>query len=298
MANDLEVIRPAGAVAEYDPQAAIMRLAQSKAIVQHIMKAIMKGPTQANPLGVHYGIIPGTPKLTLLKAGSEIILSTFRISVEPIVEDLSTKDCIRYRVKAVGRTPNGEIVGYGIGECSTDEEKYRWKKPSCDGEFAATDPNRRRSKWGKGTGGKEYTTPQIRTTPADLANTVLKMAKKRAQIDLTLTATGASDVFDQDLEDLQGAMDLPGDRKAAATGGKPEVNEPTGTGNQGTSSATKDPAAKITGGGANYLKNQLDEKKIPVADFCAFLKVATLGDITNGKFNDACAAVKKWEVQP
>lgn len=80
MSNELEVIRKGVAVEAYDPQAAIMRLAQSKAIVQHVMKAIMKGPTQANPLGVHYGIIPGTPKPTLFKAGSEIILSTFRIS--------------------------------------------------------------------------------------------------------------------------------------------------------------------------------------------------------------------------
>jgi hypothetical protein len=38
--------------------------------------------------------------------------------------------------------------------------------------------------------------------PADVANTILKMAKKRAQIDMTLTATAASDVFEQDLEDL------------------------------------------------------------------------------------------------
>jgi hypothetical protein len=43
---------------------------------------------------------------------------------------------------------------------------------------------------------------QIRTEPADVANTVLKMAKKRAQIDLTLTATAASDIFTQDVEDI------------------------------------------------------------------------------------------------
>ena len=43
---------------------------------------------------------------------------------------------------------------------------------------------------------------QVRTNPADIANTVLKMAKKRAQIDLTLTATAASDCFTQDVEDL------------------------------------------------------------------------------------------------
>ena len=36
---------------------------------------------------------------------------------------------------------------------------------------------------------------------ADTYNTVLKMAKKRALVDATLTATAASDIFTQDLED-------------------------------------------------------------------------------------------------
>ena len=37
---------------------------------------------------------------------------------------------------------------------------------------------------------------------ADTYNTVLKMAKKRAQVDATLTVVGASDILTQDLEDL------------------------------------------------------------------------------------------------
>jgi hypothetical protein len=42
---------------------------------------------------------------------------------------------------------------------------------------------------------------------ADVYNTVLKMAKKRAHIDATLTATGAADMFTQDLIEDDG---LPG----------------------------------------------------------------------------------------
>ena len=38
--------------------------------------------------------------------------------------------------------------------------------------------------------------------PADYYNTALKMAKKRAQVDATLTVTAASDFFTQDLEPL------------------------------------------------------------------------------------------------
>ncbi len=42
--------------------------------------------------------------------------------------------------------------------------------------------------------------------PADDYNTVLKMAKKRALVDAVLTATAASDIFTQDLEDITANM--------------------------------------------------------------------------------------------
>jgi hypothetical protein len=166
--------------------------------IQEVMQAVFKRDT-------HYGVIPGTDKPTLYKAGSEVILLTFRIAVEPIVEDLSTPDCARYRVACRGMLPTGEIVGVGIGEASTDEEKYRWRRAVCDQEFDETPEERRRSKWANRKQGNTYVpyqTKQVRTNPADVANTVLKMAKKRAQIDMTLTATAASDVFTQDIEDL------------------------------------------------------------------------------------------------
>jgi hypothetical protein len=38
--------------------------------------------------------------------------------------------------------------------------------------------------------------------PADYYNTCLKMAKKRAHVDAILTATAASDIFTQDIEDM------------------------------------------------------------------------------------------------
>jgi hypothetical protein len=192
---------------ELVPQTAVQVRAQVTAI-QEVLHAVMKKD-------VHYGIIPGTKKPTLYKAGAEILLTTFRIAVDPEIEDLSTDDEIRYRVKLRGianaemRLGNlsGHVVGAGVGECSTDEEKYKWRACHGDHEWADTAEDRRRikwgSKWGQNQGERvETQTRQIRTNPADLANTVLKMAKKRAQIDLCLTALSASDVFDQDLEDL------------------------------------------------------------------------------------------------
>lgn len=157
--------------------------------IQEVMTAVMKKD-------VHYGIIPGCKKPSLYKPGSEVLLATFQIATSIHVTDLSTDDCIRYQVRVIGtHAPSGVVLGEGIGECSSNEEKYKWRK-AYDKEWNATPENRRRIKYGK------YEDKQVRTEPADVANTILKMAKKRAQIDMTLTTTGASDCFEQDVEDL------------------------------------------------------------------------------------------------
>ena len=164
-------------------------------LVQDVMKAVMRE-------NVHYGVIPGCKQPSLYKAGSEVLLTTFRIAVSVEVEDLSTPDCIRYRVRTVGtHQGSGVVVGEGIGECSSDESKYKWRRCYVKQEFDATPENRRRIKY-VDSKGRVYENMEVRTEPADLANTILKMAKKRAQIDLTLTATAASDIFTQDVEDL------------------------------------------------------------------------------------------------
>lgn len=163
--------------------------------VQEVMRKVMKQET-------HYGVIPGTNKPTLYKAGSEVLLTTFGIGLRLEVEDLSNDDVCRYRVKAIGfHLGSGQIVGEGIGECSSGEEKYKWRRAICDEEFETFPESRRRIKFSKWKN-TIYQNKQVRTDSADYANTILKMAKKRAQIDFTLTALGASDIFTQDIEDL------------------------------------------------------------------------------------------------
>jgi hypothetical protein len=184
--RSLMVVEPAGMVATAAEIRANVNL------IQEVMKAVMRD-------GTHFGTIPGTPKPTLYKPGSEKILSTFRIAIEPVVEDLSTADAARFRVltRATAQS-SGVFLGAGVGECSSDEEKYRWRGIVHQKEWDATPEDRRRVKFTRD--GKEIR--QIRTHPADVANTVLKMAKKRSQIDVTLTVTAASDIFTQDIEDL------------------------------------------------------------------------------------------------
>lgn len=244
-------------------------------LIQEVMKAVMKKE-------IHYGTIPGTNKPTLYKAGSEKILSTFRIAVELEVEDLSTPDCFRYRVKARGVIPSGEIVGCGIGECSTDEEKYRWRTAVNDKEWNATPEDRKRIKYSRPSQyNKEGETRQIRTNPADLANTVLKMAKKRAQIDLTLTATAASDVFEQDIEDLPEEYrdGMSGEPK----GGKPTVAQPQ-------SKSEAENGDKITEAMKKTILKKLETRGATEAALCEKLGVSALDDLAKSRINEALKA--------
>lgn len=191
-----------GALTPYEPRALDRPLTAAEVradvnLIQEVMRAVMKKDT-------HFGTIPGTPHPTLYKAGAEKILSTFRLGVDPEIIDLSGPDERRYQVRAhLYRMHDGVRVGTGIGECSSNEDKYRWRAAVNQAEFDETPENRRRAKWKKGKPpNKDYQVRQVRTEADDVANTILKMAKKRALIDATLTATAASDVFTQDLEDI------------------------------------------------------------------------------------------------
>ena len=164
-------------------------------LIQDVMRSVMIE-------GTHYGVIPGTQTHSLYKAGAEKLLSTFRLAAIPEVEDLGERGEAHYRVVVKVYTPAGTLVGAGIGECSSQEDKYAWRRPVCPEEFELTAEDRRRIKFAKGQGGKVYKNEQVRTNPADVRNTVLKMAKKRALVDAVLTVTAASDCFTQDIEDL------------------------------------------------------------------------------------------------
>jgi len=186
-----------GGLVESRSRMAVADVVQQAMAIQEIMKAVMRE-------GVHYGTIPGTDKPTLYKAGAEKLCLTFHVADRYVVEDLSAgTDAIRYRVTCIGTHQHtGVELGQGIGEASTGEEKYRWRRAVCKEEFEATPQALRRVKFAKGRGGSFYTQEQVRTEPADLANTVLKMAAKRAKMAMVLNVLAASDAFTQDLEDL------------------------------------------------------------------------------------------------
>lgn len=118
---------------------------------------------------VDYGIIPGCKKPSLLKAGAEKLAAFFgfstSISIENRVENYD-KRLVAYEVKVTVYDATGKIRAEGIGAANSQERKF------LKGDFFS----------------------QI--------NTVLKMCKKRAYVDAILTATGASSIFTQDMEDI------------------------------------------------------------------------------------------------
>lgn len=166
-------------------------------VVQEIVRSVMKEDE-------HYGIIPGTKKFTLFQTGAQKLLATFRLGSEPEVVNVDeTPFSVSYRVRVrLFNIADGNTVGYGMGECSSLEEKYAWRKAATSKEWENAPEQHRRIKYGQGQYG-EYEIQQVRTNYKDVSNTILKMATKRALIQATLTATAAGDIFTQDLEEME-----------------------------------------------------------------------------------------------
>jgi hypothetical protein len=158
----LAVMEPQGFAPDIELKATIEQTLAQVGAVGELQRRMLKPD-------VDYGVIPGTPKPTLYKCGAEKLLAHFKLSVaDALVEKEDLGDGhLDYvvRLPIVNRS-SGEIVGVGVGSCSTLERKYQ------------------------------------RSSPFDIRNTVLKMAKKRALVDAALTTTAASHVFTQDIEEL------------------------------------------------------------------------------------------------
>jgi len=241
--------------------------------IQQVMREVMIDK-------VHYGVIPGCgDKPALLKPGAEKIMATFRLSADPEVEDLSSADEIRYRVRVRMLATDGTLVGVGVGECSSNEDKYKWRKAVCREEFDDTQEDRRREKWIKPYMRDPFQVKQIRTQPADVANTILKMAKKRALIDGVLTATAASDIFAQDID--EGLSD-PGSSDI------PVVAQPKA---QGEQSASTD---KIGDAPLRLIRAQLEKGGLTDTDLCKQFGIAKIEELTMDKVNAAFA----WIANP
>lgn len=169
----------------------LMKISQVQAAVQKSLKS-----------GHDYDTIPGTGKPTLLKPGAEKILMMFGLTSEyeflDKIEDYD-KGIFAYTMKCI-LSRNGQKITEGVGSCNSKEDKYRWRWYKEDDIPAGVDKDTLKSKtnkWGK----VEYKLENEEIYSQ--ANTILKMAKKRAQVDATLTVASLSELFTQDIEDMK-----------------------------------------------------------------------------------------------
>jgi hypothetical protein len=204
-------------------------------LIQEVMRDVMKD-------GEHYGVVPGCgSKPSLLKPGAEKLGLVFRLAPAYLVEIVPIQHPTipghrEYRVTCtLTSTATGRVMGQGVGSACTMEGKWRYRTgpveetghvvPREYWDVRSSDPARAQAL----LGGKGFATKKIDGTwmivrqgdkcendnPADLYNTVLKMGKKRAHVDAILTATAASDIFTQDIEEMVEVLDVTPPRTVA-----------------------------------------------------------------------------------
>ena len=184
--------------------------------LKEAMDAIQEAKDQLLTENTDYGLIPSTDKPTLFQPGAELLLKLFgygfKYQIEERVEDWDTP-FFRYQVKGIVIDGMGNTIAEGPGEANSKEPRYlRRQCPKCE---SGVWDNRRSQAQGKYTDRDPFTC-KARTCdfsakkPSDvpevfdfsLVNTMMKMAVKRAKVAATLTATGGSHFFTQDVEDL------------------------------------------------------------------------------------------------
>lgn len=225
------------------PQDVIARIRESRDLVVTIQRELMKA-------GVHFGVLPGTDKPMLLKDGADLLNQAFHLEArEEGVLDLGSPDERKFQVSVAIYNAAGRRLGFGVGVCSTSEDKYKWRK-AYKNEYDAAPVDRRRTKEYRNPEGTN-TVYQVRTEPADLENTVLQMATKRAYVQATRQVHAVSDVF----ADI-GLEDLPEEQRDQLLLGGRRVRRPERKQQQGGSSAgaaasgakAPPPAARQPGG--------------------------------------------------
>jgi len=202
-------------------QQGMMSVRDMKAQINHIQE-LMKSVMIEN---VHYGKIPGCgDKPALLKPGAEKIAMAFHIAPRFHVTETDMGNGHReyYTKTELFSIESGAFLGEGVGSCSTMETKYRYRNqsrkcPVCGIEAIIKGKEEYGGGWvcfkKKGGCGAKFAIDDTVITdqpvgkiehedPADNYNTCRKISKKRSLIDAELTATAASDIFTQDIDEL------------------------------------------------------------------------------------------------
>jgi len=248
-------------------------------VIQEIMKSVMH-------IDEHFGTIPGTKKPSLYKPGAEKLSLVFRLRPEYEIRRSELGNGHReYEVVCtLYHIPTGQSVGQGVGSATTMEGKYRFRggeKETTGQKVPAEYWNLKKADKMKDAtaliGGPGFSVGKFdeqweickfgekmeHDNPADYYNTILKMAKKRAHVDAILTATAASDIFTQDVEDMPEVI----------SGAKAETKKET-------KAPLKQPAKKADKNADNTDKAVGQELQTAIT---GIMSVASSGGESNGK---------------
>ncbi len=201
--------------------------------------------------GQDYGRLPGMQKDTLFDSGAGTIRAVYNIYPDQeIILHEENSEGIRYVLKVKGiHRDTGQVVASGVGSASSGEMKYAYRWVSAR-DLGNQPKEGLKTKPGYG-GATLYRidNPDI----PDLDNTLLKMAAKRAEVDMTLQLPGVSRVFTQDIGDkvkvAKGPGEIDGDDAMDALDAEAlDGPSPTGRGPQEAAGGTKQPQAAPQGG--------------------------------------------------
>jgi hypothetical protein len=218
--------------ARYMPTLTVKQFSERENLLRELKNMLVEN--------VDYGVIPGTDKNkpTLLLPGAQKLCTFF--GYVPHYEARQIEDwtgaergepLFYYDFTCVLKK-DGEPVGEGRGSCNSWETKYRYRVgkrvcPTCgvaaliEGkQWKPSDPKEWVCFEKKGgcrakfpIADERITSQQVGrvTNPdfADTINTVQKMGQKRAYIAATLSATGASQYFTQDLDEMVEIPSIP-----------------------------------------------------------------------------------------
>lgn len=252
--------------------------------VQQIVKQFMVRSVHYRESGPH-------AKPALLKPGSEVLLSAFGIAAKPHITTEHFDGHTIYTVTCEGiHRESAQTVGYGVGTASTGEEVAAWRPIVCMAEYNDTPEALRRTKWYLDKSGKPDSILEVRTNPADASNSALKIAKKRAQVDMVLTTLRCSDLFTQDIEDGTDRTDIPAEAINQATQAEVKERQAPGKGRKPAGSKLKEKAAataakRLTKAQVTMLRMRLANSEKEETALCAEFKVNMIEALTHGQFN-------------
>lgn len=212
--------------------------------------------------GVDYGIIPGTDKPALYKAGAEGLCEFYNLAptIASKIED-KNHDTGYYAVDVTVRLIHrgtGSIIAEGVGHANTYESRYRWRWVSEKDIPKGMSKEDLVAKERNGQYGKFV---QYRIENDDMHsiwNTVLKMSKKRALVDAVLSATRSSGIFAQTQEELDAYLNGY-DPEEDPEGNKPPIQPRQTSGNRSTQGSRSTGGNRSTGGGNSNAKNRAFE---------------------------------------